>query len=82
MKFLAYLRSIAATFFRRSQVDEETQEEVRSPIQQWADDLDRSGLSRPEAKRRARIEFGGLGADQTGELPGVGRQLHRGPDAG
>jgi len=34
-------------------------EELRSHIQHRADDLERSGLHRAEAERRARIEFGG-----------------------
>jgi predicted permease len=34
-------------------------EELRSHIEYRADDLERSGLSRAEAERRARIEFGG-----------------------
>lgn len=59
MKFLAYLRSVAARFFRRSQLAGEMDEELRSHIQHRADDLERSGLSRSEAERRARIEFGG-----------------------
>ena len=37
----------------------EMEEEFRSHIQHRADDLERSGLTRPEAERRARIEFGG-----------------------
>jgi predicted permease len=35
------------------------EEELRSHIQLRADDLERSGLPRAEAERRARIEFGG-----------------------
>jgi putative ABC transport system permease protein len=35
-------------------------EELRSHIQIRADDLERSGLLRAEAERRARIDFGGL----------------------
>ena len=35
------------------------EEELRSHIQHRADDLERSGLDRAEAERRARIEFGG-----------------------
>ena len=35
------------------------EEELRSHIQHRADDLERSGLARAEAERRARIEFGG-----------------------
>ncbi len=34
-------------------------EELHSHIQNHADDLERSGMSRQEAERRARIEFGG-----------------------
>jgi len=34
------------------------EEELRSHIEQRADDLERSGLDRAEAERRARIEFG------------------------
>jgi predicted permease len=35
------------------------EEELRSHIQHRADDLERSGVARAEAKRRARVEFGG-----------------------
>ncbi|HEX3472396.1 MAG TPA: ABC transporter permease, partial [Silvibacterium sp.] len=58
MKFVAYFRSVAAKFFRRSQVESDMEEELRSHIQLRADDLERSGFSRAEAARRARIEFG------------------------
>jgi len=37
----------------------EIEEELRAHIQHRADDLERSGLDRAEAERRARIEFGG-----------------------
>src|SRR5271163_2256128 len=59
MNPLASLRSLASALFRRSQMDGEMDEELRSHIQHRADDLERSGLSRAEAQRRARIEFGG-----------------------
>src|SRR5579859_3302883 len=55
----ASLRSLASTFFYRSGVERDMEEELRSHIQNRADDLERSGLSRAEAERRARIEFGG-----------------------
>src|SRR5580765_2123794 len=55
----AYFRSLAARFFRRSQTENELEEELRAHIQLRADDLERSGLPRAEAERRARIEFGG-----------------------
>src|SRR5438477_150781 len=59
MKFLAYFRSLAARFFHRSQTENDLEEELRSHIQFRADELERFGLRRAEAERRARIEFGG-----------------------
>jgi predicted permease len=59
MKLLDSLRFRIATLFQRSQMNAEMEEELRSHIQHRADDLERSGLARPEAERRARIEFGG-----------------------
>jgi predicted permease len=53
------LRFRIAALFRRSQVNAEMEEELRSHIQHRADDLERSGLARSEAERLARIEFGG-----------------------
>jgi predicted permease len=61
MKLLAYFRSLAARFFGRPEVEDDITEELGSHIQHRADDLERSGLSRAEAERRARIEFGGRG---------------------
>src|SRR6266478_6170893 len=55
---LAYFRSLAARFLHRSQTEKEMEEELRLHIQLRADDLQRSGLDRVEAERRARIEFG------------------------
>jgi putative ABC transport system permease protein len=45
--------------FHRSRARVETEEELRSHVQNRADDLERSGLPRAEAARRARLEFGG-----------------------
>jgi predicted permease len=59
MKLLASLRFRIATLFRRSQMNAELEEELRSHIEHRADDLQRSGLPRPEAERRARLDFGG-----------------------
>ena len=58
MNAFAYVRSLAAKFFRRSQTEREMEEELRSHLECRADDLERSGLNRAEAERRARIEFG------------------------
>src|SRR5260370_21504647 len=54
-----HFRSLAARFFHRSQTENDLEEELRSHIQLRADDLERFGLGRAEAERRARIEFGG-----------------------
>src|ERR1700741_1148359 len=59
MRFPDCVRSLIATVFRGSRVNGEIEEELRSHIQHRADDLERSGLARAEAERRARIEFGG-----------------------
>lgn len=59
MKLLASLRSLASTLFHRSRIEGELDEEFRSHVQNCADDLERSGLPRAEAERRARIKLGG-----------------------
>jgi predicted permease len=59
MKLLDSIRFRIATLFRRSDINAEMEEELRSHILHRADDLERSGLGRAEAERRARIEFGG-----------------------
>jgi predicted permease len=59
MKILAYIRSLAANLLHPAQIQNELEEELRSHIQHRADDLERSGLPRAQAERRARIEFGG-----------------------
>jgi predicted permease len=59
MRLLDSLRFRMAALFGRDQMRAEMEEEIRSHIQHRADDLVRSGMSRAEAERRARIEFGG-----------------------
>jgi len=59
MRLLGYLRSLAAALFHRAGTQDEIEDELRSHIQYRADDLERSGLPRTEAERRARVEFGG-----------------------
>ncbi|HZS54469.1 MAG TPA: ABC transporter permease [Bryobacteraceae bacterium] len=59
MNLTAYFRSLTAKFLHRSAAEDETEEELRSHIQHRADDLERSGLDRTAAERRAHIEFGG-----------------------
>ena len=59
MKLVDWLRRRIATLCPRSQTNAEIEEELRSHIQHRADDLERSGMGRAQADRRARIEFGG-----------------------
>jgi len=59
MRLFASLRSLASTLFHRSRLEDELDEEIRSHVQRRADDLERSGLLRAEAERRAHIQFGG-----------------------
>ncbi|MFL6520082.1 MAG: ADOP family duplicated permease [Chthoniobacterales bacterium] len=54
----SYFSSLAARFFRRSETERDLEDELRSHIQLRAEALERSGLSRGSAMRRARIEFG------------------------
>ncbi|HKV27624.1 MAG TPA: ABC transporter permease [Candidatus Acidoferrales bacterium] len=50
---------LLSSLFRRARIDGDMDAELRAHIQSRADDLERSGLPRAEAVRRARIEFGG-----------------------
>src|SRR5580693_1942870 len=59
MRVFASLRSVLSALFHRSLVENEVEEELRAHIQDRANDLERSGLPRAEAERRARLEFGG-----------------------
>ncbi len=61
MRFFAYFRALRSGLFRRSAVDDDMEEELRSHIQHRADDLERSGMPRTAAERQAQIEFGGYG---------------------
>jgi putative ABC transport system permease protein len=54
----ARARSLWRGIRRGSRVDAEMSEEFRSHMELRADDLVRQGLSRPEAVRQARVEFG------------------------
>src|SRR5262249_54234244 len=59
MSFRTSLLSLISSFTRRSRIDLEMDEELRSHIASRSDDLERSGIPRFEAERRARVEFGG-----------------------
>jgi predicted permease len=59
MRLFAYLQSLASTLFHPARINGDMDEELSSHLQHRADDLERSGIARAEAERRARIEFGG-----------------------
>src|ERR1700719_173701 len=56
---IAYFKSLEELFFHRARIGRDLDDELESHIQLRADDLERSGLGRAEAERRARVEFGG-----------------------
>jgi putative ABC transport system permease protein len=58
MNLFGYLRSMVSSLFHRSASDRELDEEIRSHLARQTEDLERSGLTRAEAERRARIAFG------------------------
>ena len=59
MSLRSSLRSLVTAVVYRGRVESDTDEELCAHVQNRADDLERSGLTRAEAERRARIEFGG-----------------------
>jgi predicted permease len=59
MRIFASFRSVISALFHRSPVENEIEEELRAHIQDRANDLERSGVPRAKAERRARLEFGG-----------------------
>jgi predicted permease len=75
MKVLEALRFRIATLFERSHRNTEMEEELRSHIQHRADDLERSGLARATAERRARVEFGGYERYRQESYEAAGGQL-------
>ena len=54
------LRSLFRTLFHRPRAEREMDAELRFHIEERAEVLERDGISREEAFRRARIEFGGI----------------------
>jgi hypothetical protein len=75
MKLIAYLRSLSDALFHRPRTQGEIGEELASHIQHRVDDLERSGVPRAEAERKARIEFGGYERFREGCSEAMGGQL-------
>jgi predicted permease len=59
------MRSWLRATLRRAQTDNEMDAELHFHLEAYAEDLVRNGVARPEAQRRARLEFGSL--DKTRE---------------
>jgi predicted permease len=66
MTLWSHLRSWLNAILCRSTIEKEMDAELRFHLDAYAEDLVRSGVPRPEAVRRARLEFGGL--EQTKEV--------------
>src|SRR6266513_4631461 len=60
MTLWSRLRSWVQAMLRRSRMESEMDAELRFHVKEFAEDLVRGGLSRQEAIRRARMEFGGI----------------------
>jgi predicted permease len=56
---LSSIRTLLRFLFRRARVEREMEEELLAHLRRRADELERQGLSRPDAERQAVIEFGG-----------------------
>jgi putative ABC transport system permease protein len=69
------LRYRLRAIFRRHTVERELDDEVRFHIEQYADVEERSGVSRAEALRRARVAFGGVDAVKEASRDGRGVRL-------
>src|ERR1700693_2890583 len=54
------LRSWVEATLWRSRMESEMDAELRFHIEAYAEDLVRGGMTREEAMRRARLEFGGI----------------------
>jgi predicted permease len=75
MSFVSWMRAVGGKMGRRDAVAEEITEELRAHIACRADDLERGGLPRAEAERRARIEFGGVEKFRAQSYEAQGGQL-------
>jgi len=60
MRLVNTLRAQISTLFHRTRAEQEMDEEMRAHIERRTEELERSGVAREEAERRARIEFGGV----------------------
>ncbi|HTP68525.1 MAG TPA: ABC transporter permease [Dongiaceae bacterium] len=60
MGWITHLKSAVTNILGRGRVENDMQEELQRHIESRVEDLQRSGVTRDEATRRARIEFGSV----------------------
>src|SRR5438552_4063425 len=60
MTMWSRVRSWLRSMMHRSRMESEMDAELRFHVEEYAEDLVRSGVPREEALRRARLEFGGV----------------------
>ncbi len=60
MRLFDAMRARWSALVHRSAMKHELEEELRDHLQHRADDLERGGMSRAQAERQARVEFGGF----------------------
>jgi len=75
MNLLARLRSWLKWMMERPRLEKEMETEVRFHIESYAEDLVRSGLSKQEAMRRARVEFGNIESHKDAVRASLGLRL-------
>ena len=60
MRWLAWLTTGITNAFRRVRLERDARDEVAFHLERRAHDLERRGIARDEARRLARVEFGGV----------------------
>jgi predicted permease len=75
MRLLSRMRSWTRSVLHRSKLERELEDELRFHVDQYGEDLIRTGVPAPEARRRARIEFGAMQARKEECREAVGLRL-------
>ena len=75
MRLFAQIRSWLRWIVNRQQLESGMEAELRFHLESYAEDLVRSGVPRPEAMRRARLEFGGIESHKDAMRASLGLRL-------
>ncbi len=75
MRLFAQIRSWLKWIVNRQQLETGMEAEVCFHLESYAEDLVRSGVPRPEAMRRARLEFGGIESHKDAMRASLGLRL-------